>query len=175
MHVILGIMGWHGILFCRELDNKGRKGNQMKFCEKCGAKLGDGMHFCPACGVVQKGMESQSGDAGNRDGTESRVVAALAYLGPLVFVAFCLAKGEKFVRFHVNQGIVLLLASVVYGITSGVLERVILEVFWRAYFFTGVIGLAGLVFPVLACVGIANAVNGRKRELPVIGRIRVLR
>ncbi len=38
-------------------------------------------------------------------------------------------------------------------------------------------GCAGvaLVFPVLAVIGIINAVNGQEKELPVIGKIRLVR
>lgn len=150
----------------------------MKYCEKCGIKLEGNEIFCPVCGMKQAGAcKADSAQKGNNgvELTEDRAVAAIAYLGPLAFAALFLAKDSKFVRFHANQGIVLILTSVVYGIVSDVLERMILAVFWKAYVIIGFINTAWLVFPVLVCIGIANAVNGREKELPVIGKIILLR
>lgn len=166
-----GFMGMACRSFCKKF--KGRKGIGMGFCEKCGSELKDGDHFCPACGMVRKGQGDGSRPeekGGGGETAEDRALAALAYMGPLVFVALCLAKGKKFIRFHASQGTALLLASVVYGIAFGVLEKVVLTFFWRAYAITGLIGITGAAFPALACIGIVNAVGGQEKELPVIGR-----
>lgn len=56
----------------------------------------------------------------------------------------------------------------------GVLAAVLL-ISWRLYFIVRIVGYMAWVFPVLALIGIMNVVNGQEKELPVIGKIRVVR
>ena len=98
-----------------------------------------------------------------------------AYFGPLVLIPIFAAKQSKFARFHANQGLVLLLASIVYSIAYGILSSIILAISWRLYFITSILSLVSIVFFVLCIIGIINAANGRAKELPVIGKFRLLK
>lgn len=44
-----------------------------------------------------------------------------------------------------------------------------------ALLYIRIMGVAALVFPVLAVMGIINVLNGQEKELPVIGKIRLIR
>jgi len=99
----------------------------------------------------------------------------LAYLGLLCFIPMFAAKGSKFARFHVNQGLVLLIACVGWAVASSIINAIILAISWRLYFLTSIISLLSVVFLVLAIIGIANAANGRAKELPVIGKFKILK
>lgn len=55
------------------------------------------------------------------------------------------------------------------------LAAAVLAVSWRLYFILRITRHMGLAFLVLAVTGIVNAVNGKAKELPLIGKIRLFR
>ncbi len=105
----------------------------------------------------------------------NKVMAIFAYFGPLVLIPLFAAKESKYARFHANQGLVLCIAAIAYAIVSGILSAIILAISWRLYFLTTIISLVGWVFTVLAVIGIVNVVNGKAKELPLIGNIKLLK
>lgn len=105
----------------------------------------------------------------------NKAAAAFSYLGALVLVPLFATKNSKFARFHANQGLSLLLTGVAYNIAVGIFAAVLFGVSWRFYPVVQVTRLTGLAFPIFAVMGICNAVNGKARELPVIGKMRLLR
>ncbi len=102
-------------------------------------------------------------------------MAILAYFGPLVFIPIFAAKDSKFARYHSNQGLLLLIAAVLWSIVYGILNTIIFAISWRLYFISSIIGLLSLVFLVLFIIGILNASNGRAKELPIIGKFKLLK
>ncbi len=102
-------------------------------------------------------------------------MAILAYFGPLVLIPIFAAKQSKFARYHSNQGLLLLIAAIAWSIVYGILNTIILAISWRLYFISGIIGLLSLVFFVLFIIGILNASNGRAKELPIIGKFKLLK
>ena len=101
---------------------------------------------------------------------QNRVMGVLSYLGILVLIPLFAAREFPFARFHCNQGIVLALAEVVAGVILGIARRLPL-IGWA---FRPVGGLASVAWIVLAVIGILNALNGRAKELPLIGGINIL-
>ena len=57
----------------------------------------------------------------------------------------------------------------------GIVNVTLLAVSWRFYAAFSFLRLVGLVFPALSIMGIVNAVGGQAKELPVIGKIRLLK
>lgn len=110
-----------------------------------------------------------------RDIEQHKGMSVLAYFGPLVLIPILAAKDSPFARYHSNQGLLLCIACIIYGIAYSILSGVILAISWRLYFVVSIIGLIGFVFAVLAVIGIINAVNGRAKELPLIGKYRLLK
>lgn len=172
----------------------------MAFCEKCGTKLEEGIKFCPSCGAPaasgtsaprtqqSNGQTDLSGKLSNlnntsdttaqfdqNDITNNKAMCILAYFGPLCFIPMFAAKDSKFARFHANQGLILFIACVAWGIAYGILSSIILAISLRLFFLVSIIGFLSLVFLVLAIIGILNAVNGKAKELPVIGRFKILK
>ena len=110
-----------------------------------------------------------------RDIEQHKGMSILAYFGPLVLIPILAAKDSPFARYHSNQGLLLCIACIIYGIAYSILSGGILAISWRLYFVVSIIGLIGFVFAVLAVIGILNAVNGRAKELPLIGKYRLLK
>ncbi len=172
----------------------------MAYCNNCGSKIDDGARFCPECGapvVPEKHdaepWEEDKKDLGTRiselndtpdttaefdrnDIESNKVMAVLAYLGLLVLVPLFAARESKYARFHTNQGLVLAITefawTFVTRIIVGVFEAVNTSV---ASIVDGICGIVNILFVVLLIMGIVNAVKGRAKELPVIGKITILK
>lgn len=113
---------------------------------------------------------------------EGKVMSILAYLGILVLVPILAGKESKYIRFHANQGLLLCLAWIAWVIIDGILNAVLRAILWRGlsmwdlYYTTSwILDLVYLVIGVLAIIGIINVINGRAKDLPVIGKYRILK
>lgn len=144
----------------------------MKICKKCGMNVENEAKFCPACG---KSFGNENRRAGCRfdsaDIQKNKVMAALAYLGFLVLIPIFAAKESRFARYHAKQGLILLITEVIFYIAYGMLRFAVLSISWHLYFLVKIAGMIGYLFPVLAVIGIVNAVSGKARKLPVIGNV----
>ena len=102
-------------------------------------------------------------------------MALLSYIGILFIIPLLAAKDSKFAKFHVNQGIVLFIAELVCSIAVGIVSAILRFIpVVRAFLpatLTTLVSLAALAFMI---IGILNAVNGRAKELPLIGSLKIL-
>ena len=106
-----------------------------------------------------------------QDIEQNKVMGILAYLGILVLIPIFAAKDSRYARYHANQGLVLCIAEIVISILTSILSAIPV-VGW----ILGLIGwLLNLGFFVLAIIGIINVVNGKAKDLPLIGNIRILK
>ncbi len=165
----------------------------MAICEKCGTQVNDDVKFCSNCGeaigeqpkakqndfsekvAALNNTADTTADYDANDIAQNKAMGILAYFGPLCFIPMFAAKDSKFARFHANQGLVLLIACVAWSVASSILNAIILAISWRLYFITSIISLLSLAFAILAIIGIINAANGKAKELPVIGKIKILK
>lgn len=160
----------------------------MAYCSNCGKELGEGANFCSGCGAQQGEQQGYTGSAASGrsfdpqqayeqftntpdssydfdavDVETHKGICVLCYLGLLLLIPLLMYKDSPYVRYHCNQGLILLIFSV---IVSAVAAIPILG--W-------IITIIGGIFSfVLFIIGIVNTVNGRCRELPLIGRFRIL-
>lgn len=102
---------------------------------------------------------------------QNKVMAVLAYLSWLVLVPIFGAKNSPFARFHANQGLALAIAEIICWVVLGILVKLPL-IGWIFGLVEGIFSLVCLVF---AIIGIVNAANGRAKELPIVGKFRVLK
>lgn len=163
-----------------------------KFCPGCGKAVS------PAAGEPQSNANpyhQKSVEENLRDGFQqwnntsdftkecdafdiknNKAAAICSYLGILVLVPILSAKNSKFARFHANQGLVLLLFSIAYNIVTGVIKNVLRWSIFPLYSIAkALFPLISLVFVVLMIIGIINAANGKAKELPIIGKITLLK
>ncbi|MDR1394454.1 MAG: hypothetical protein LBJ62_10955 [Bifidobacteriaceae bacterium] len=118
---------------------------------------------------------------------QNKVMAVLAYIGLLVLIPLIAAKDSKFARYHANQGLVLLVAEIAYGVIYGIVigiasaGAVAAASAGSAAGLAGagivslLLGLIGIVFLVFAIIGIVNAAKGEFKPLPLIGKITFLK
>lgn len=99
-----------------------------------------------------------------KDIEENKWVGLLAYL--IFFLPLILAKDSQFGKFHANQGLNLLLL----GLAISVIGSIIPFIGWFIILPLG--GIACLIFGI---IGILNAINGKMKELPIIGRYRLIK
>lgn len=171
----------------------------MSFCSKCGTRIADGSKFCPSCGnatespvAAQPSAPQQApvtptapsaptpppaveGGFDAKDIEQNKKMAILAYLGILVLIPILGAKESPYARYHANQGLILCIAAILYSVAYSILSSIILAISWRLYWLVSILGFAGLVFAVLCILGIINAANGQAKELPFIGKYRILK
>ena len=84
----------------------------------------------------------------------------LAYLGILIIIPFLAAKNDTFVKFHIRQGLVLVVIEIVVWFLSA------FTLGWQLWPIFQLVNLATLV---LAIIGIVNVVNHKEAELPIVG------
>jgi uncharacterized membrane protein len=94
------------------------------------------------------------------DAEKYRGMAILAYV--IFFLPLLTdAKDNPYVKFHVKQGLIVFLA----GIAVSVVGSIIPVLGWLI-----ILPFGSLLVMVLWVMGIINAVNGEKKELPIIGK-----
>ena len=168
----------------------------MSKCINCGSELPEGAVFCTSCGAqqppaqqysqpnqqnggyAQPGQNGQqygysqpqpqpevfSNDADARDASDNKAIAVIGYFGLLFLVPLLAAPQSKFARFHANQSLILF---IVCTISSVVLT--IPFVGWLA-------GAVAEVFCLVCFIlGIVNAAKGEYKELPLIGKYRIIK
>lgn len=86
------------------------------------------------------------------------LMGILAYIGPLIIVSYLVAKDDPFVKFHIKQGLVLVVIEVAVWM--------LMMTLWILFPLLQLVNLAVLV---LAIIGIVNAAKSEKKELPFIG------
>ncbi|MDD5606676.1 MAG: hypothetical protein PHN37_02330 [Candidatus Pacebacteria bacterium] len=87
-------------------------------------------------------------------------MAILAYLGILIIIPLLTdARKEAYVKFHIKQGLVLLIAFVINSIVWAI---PILG--WIAGF------IIGIILFILLIMGIINAASGKETSLPILGK-----
>lgn len=99
-----------------------------------------------------------------------KLCAALSYIliGIIWYFADANMKKDKFVKFHVKQGIVLIIAAILWSILLNILFGTL--VFGGAWGLWGIWRLLSYVPLVFAVLGIINSLNHKESELPIIGK-----
>ena len=98
-------------------------------------------------------MEKQKKSSGEN------MIAILSYLGIFIIIPLLVAKEDDFVKYHIKQGLVLLIATFAIFVIAW-----IPVLGWLLGFF------AWIGCFVLVIIGIINVVKGKKKELPLIGQ-----
>ena len=156
----------------------------MKNCPNCGNSCNDTDTFCTVCGATlgASAPETQGQEFKDKaydtfvntpdttaeyiqeDINANKIFAVLAYFGILFLVPLLAAPNSRFAKFHANQGLVLFIACLITGVICAIP-------------FIGWIvgGIGEIALMIFAIIGIVNAAQGQAKELPVIGKFRILK
>ncbi len=158
----------------------------MAFCGNCGTKFEDGAKFCPSCGAAAGAPATPMAETAQAasaapvataapaapegaaafdpaDIEKNKAMAGLAYF--LFFLPLVSCPDSPYGRYHANQGLVLLLFSVIGSIVLGIIPII----GWIILLFFPI------VVVVFAIMGLMNGLNGRAKPLPLIGKIIILK
>ena len=169
----------------------------MAFCGNCGTKIDDNAKFCPGCGQAveapateqikteateqpkaeqaqgqQNDLSAKIANLNNTKDTtdqfdkddieKNKAMGLLAYI--LFFIPLLAAKDSPFARYHANQGLVLFICGLISSLV------------WIIPILGWIIApILSIVITVLAVIGIINALNGKAKELPIIGKFKILK
>ncbi len=101
----------------------------------------------------------------------NRWMAVLSYFSWLVLIPLFLAKQSKFARYHVNQGLTLAIIEAILLAALNILKGLIL-VGWIFSIISVVVEVACAALWVLGAI---RALQGKAKELPLIGWIQILK
>jgi len=156
----------------------------MAFCGNCGKEMKDDVKFCPSCGAsvtgkpAKQAAQAEEIQGDQNDAEQNKGMAIIAYI--LFFVPLLTGDHKKspFVKFHTNQGTVLFLTWLAFYIGTRILSILLFRVL-RFYLLGPVYSLVvvafGVTILVLLILGIINALNGRMKPLPVIGKFTIIK
>lgn len=121
------------------------------------------------------------------DVQNNKAMGILSYIGILVLIPLFAAKNSKFAQYHARQGVTLAVLEIAYSIVNIIITAILGAIFPLRYtliggvthgavygIITGILGLCSIFFLVLAIIGIINAAQGQKKELPIIGKIDIV-
>lgn len=127
--------------------------------------------------VVEHPVEEEEEETPN---SMEKTLALEAYLGILVLAPLFGAKQSKFARFHANQGIVLFAISLAMSlliffnsIVSVAADVIAISVILGL--FSGLYSLVSLGVLAFSIIGIISVLKGKKKVLPLIGKIKILK
>ncbi|MBQ3086574.1 MAG: zinc ribbon domain-containing protein [Clostridia bacterium] len=160
----------------------------MTTCSNCNAQVQEELAFCPQCGTAVNASEAAtpaqseanaSADLSQKlsvlnntaDTTEeydvqdiekNKIMAVLAYI--IFLIPLIAAKDSPFARFHTNQGLIIFIAALISSVAA-----IIPIIGWI------LAPIIGVAVTVLAVIGIINALGGKAKELPIVGKFKILK
>lgn len=100
---------------------------------------------------------------------DGKVMGILAYI--LFLIPLFAARDKKFAMFHTEQAIILWIAFILIYIVMMVLTIVVNQISSTLGCVVSILGiLPWLAYLVLWVMGLLNAIGGKVKELPVIGK-----
>lgn len=163
----------------------------MKYCSSCGNPVEDNAKFCSVCGAPSSTAQERKTEGNKEDEfrnkvedafnnfnntpettadyapddiEKNKIMAIFAYLGLLFLIPLFAAKDSPFARYHTNQGILLFIIQFV-GSFCGAIPFV-------GWFIAAAANIFGIL---LIVIGILNVIKGQAKELPLIGKYRILK
>ncbi len=158
----------------------------MAFCNKCGKEIPVGANNCPNCGAPAGNTQQNTQDFVNnimntadttsqfdpQDINDNKGMSVLAYIGILFLIPLLACPNSRFARYHTNQGLVLFLLELAIGVVTSIFTFIPVI----GPIIGGLLSAVGGIFTlVLMIMGIINAAQGQAKELPLIGKITLLK
>jgi len=90
---------------------------------------------------------------------DNKLMGILSYIGVLCLIPLLTKKDNTFVFFHAKQGVVLFIAEVATAFVAAIplLGWVVAPI-------------VSIIWLILAIIGIVNVLDGKQKELPILGK-----
>lgn len=174
----------------------------MKTCNVCGAQVEDGVMFCPKCGAnlgAAAGAGQNAGQGAQQfqqnaqnfvngldrtseydpaDINETKVVNILSYLSILFFLPLVVYPNSRVGKFHANQALLMLILSACLSVVTSITATLAFAVGlgWPFIVLSSIFGsVTGLVFFAAFIFELVNIINNKVVELPLIGKIKIIK
>ncbi len=155
----------------------------MAFCPKCGKEIPEEVTVCPECGAdfsvkaeakteekkgFKKLLDTRDTTADYEGESKNKFFAIISYISILFLIPMFCAKNQKWVQYHVQQGMLLFVAN---AVLSAVLN---IALGWIPVV-GSILNYLLVYLPTLALMvfGIIMAIKGKAKELPIIGSFRI--
>jgi len=120
-----------------------------------------------------------------QDIAQNKTMSGLAYIPILFFIPLVACPQSKYGRFHANQGLMLLILVAILAIIGNILRFALWggSIYSLAMgYYTGSYIVMNIIWAIiyiidfgLIILGFYNAFTGRARELPLIGKFRIIK
>lgn len=115
----------------------------------------------------------------DEDVRKNKGMAVLCYFGIFLLIPLFSRKNSKFCRFHANQGLILLIYEVIVNVLSRIINMIFSNMLWPndvlVFCVSAIIVILGLFGTILSIIGIVHAAKGEYKEIPVLGKIQLLK
>ena len=115
----------------------------------------------------------------DEDVRKNKGMAVLCYFGIFLLIPLFSRKNSKFCRYHANQGLILLIYGVIVNVLSRIINMIFSNMLWPndvlVFCVSAIIVILGLFGTILSIIGIVHAVKGEYKEIPVLGKIQLLK
>ena len=166
------------------------------FCAKCGTSVnGSSTSFDDiakkASATVEKVLDTEDNtkEYSKKDIDNYRAMAIIGYFGPLALLPYFGQKNSKFAQFHAINGMNLFIWEIVYYFLYGIVENFcsifkisgavtingLYSVSSIPWYFRFPLSIIGFILVTLSIIGIVFAACGKAKELPVIGKFKIIR
>lgn len=92
---------------------------------------------------------------------DTTLMSILAYISVLVLIPYFTAKDNPVVKFHIRQGLVLLVLEVLLWVASEILF---------SFIFSPIFMVLNFGLLVLSIIGIMNVIHKKQEPLPLVGQ-----
>jgi uncharacterized membrane protein len=141
----------------------------MQNCGNCGKAIEETVRFCPFCG---KETGTAASGAGTDDNKTMSILAYILFFVPLITGAY---RTSESVKFHTNQGTVLFIFALIYGVAYSILTVILIFIPVVGWIIIALLGFLSLGILALCVIGIVNAAQGEMKPLPLIGTFRIIK
>ena len=140
-------------------------------CKNCGREIPENENFCSTCGEPANRFNSVPDESDHtaefmpEDIERTHLLAAICYLSFIfIIIALLLEPNSKFLRYHINQSILIYL----FGIASAA-AMIVPFIGWIV---GGIASVAALIFTVM---GVVRAFKGEAKDTPIIGKYTIVK
>lgn len=170
--------------FCGSCGYKfaGDNGQAQNGGNKQGQSQGGAQNFSSKAGAAFNSGADHTSEFDPQDIAANKTYGIIACFGILFFIPLVVAPQSKYGRFFANQGLILLISAFAIGIVSAIITTIlgVISAFGSIFVIFGLLSmLLSFIFWVIPFVLfimlLMSAVNGKAKELPFIGKFRIIK